>query len=108
MRIFFAFQQTPIPEISFNSCGTNAFSRQQSIGRHKWHSPCLKEQMGSETKQNLTGIGSVIMNQRMCCPKLEGRIMSAQQAAELIQDGMVVATSGFTLFGHPKIVPQAL
>ena len=48
------------------------------------------------------------MNQRMCCPKLEGRIMSAQQAAELIQDGMVVATSGFTLFGHPKIVPQAL
>lgn len=34
--------------------------------------------------------------------------MSARQAAKLIQSGMVVAASGFTLFGYPKAVPLAL
>lgn len=36
------------------------------------------------------------------------RIMSADQAAQFIEDGMVVATSGFTPSGYPKVVPQAL
>ncbi len=36
------------------------------------------------------------------------RMMSAEQAAALIQPGMTVAMSGFTGAGYPKAVPQAL
>jgi len=36
------------------------------------------------------------------------KITSADEAAGLIQDGMVVATSGFTPAGYPKAVPLAL
>lgn len=36
------------------------------------------------------------------------KVMSAEQAAKLINDGDVVATSGFTPSGYPKAVPLAL
>lgn len=39
---------------------------------------------------------------------LKGKIMSAEEAAMLIRDGMTVAASGFTPSGYPKAVPLAL
>lgn len=38
----------------------------------------------------------------------EALIMSAEEAANLIEDGMVVGVSGFTPSGYPKAVPLAL
>lgn len=48
------------------------------------------------------------MNDRIRHPRLAERLMSAEQAAELISPGMTVAMSGFTGAGYPKAVPQAL
>lgn len=45
---------------------------------------------------------------RIRCPELCGKIMSAHEASMLITDGMVVAVSGFTPSGYPKDVPLAL
>lgn len=45
---------------------------------------------------------------RILCPQLKTKIMSAQQAAELIPPGATVGMSGFTGSGHPKAVPAAL
>ena len=42
------------------------------------------------------------------CAGLENRIMSAEEAAGLIQSGMTLGMSGFTLVGYPKAVPLAL
>ena len=42
------------------------------------------------------------------CAGLENRIMSAEEAAGLIQSGMTLGMSGFTLVGYPKAVPRAL
>jgi len=39
---------------------------------------------------------------------LKNKIMSAEDAAVLIKDGMTVAASGFTPSGYPKAVPLAL
>lgn len=39
---------------------------------------------------------------------LAAKEMSAEDAAELIQDGEVLGISGFTLAGYPKAVPKAL
>ncbi|HEY1149789.1 MAG TPA: propionyl-CoA--succinate CoA transferase, partial [Pseudoduganella sp.] len=39
---------------------------------------------------------------------LMAKIMSAQQAAQLIQNGMTVGMSGFTRAGDAKALPQAL
>lgn len=39
---------------------------------------------------------------------IKSKVMSAEQAAQLVKDGMVVATSGFTPAGYPKAVPMAL
>ena len=39
---------------------------------------------------------------------LHAKIMSAEQAAEFIKDGMNIGTSGFTPSGYPKAVPLAL
>lgn len=36
------------------------------------------------------------------------KIITAEEAAEIIKDGMTVATSGFTPSGYPKAVPLAL
>ena len=48
------------------------------------------------------------MGERIRCQALKERVMSADQAARLIQDGMTVAVSGFTPSGNPKAVPLAL
>jgi len=48
------------------------------------------------------------MNGRIRCPALERRIVSAEDAARLIEDGMTVGVSGFTPSGCPKAVPAAL
>ena len=45
---------------------------------------------------------------RFRCGLLRDRIMSADEAALLIRDGMTVAVSGFTPSGCPKMVPQAV
>lgn len=39
---------------------------------------------------------------------LQNKIMSADQAAQVIKTGMTVGMSGFTIVGYPKAVPQAL
>ena len=45
---------------------------------------------------------------RVLCTALRERIMTADQAASLIQSGMTLGMSGFTPAGAPKSVPQAL
>ncbi len=45
---------------------------------------------------------------RILCPVLSKRIMSAEEAAELIPAGATVGMSGFTGAGYPKAVPGAL
>ena len=40
--------------------------------------------------------------------QLQKKIMDAEEAAELIKNGMTIATSGFTPAGYPKAVPLAL
>jgi succinyl-CoA:acetate CoA-transferase len=46
--------------------------------------------------------------QRIRCKALLDKVMTAEQAAEFIKDGMVVGTSGFTPSGYPKAIPLAL
>jgi len=48
------------------------------------------------------------MKDRIKNSLLMERIMTAEEAAEMIEDGMTVATSGFTPSGYPKAVPMAL
>lgn len=48
------------------------------------------------------------MHNRIRDARMLERVMSARQAAELIDPGMTVAMSGFTGAGYPKAVPQAL
>lgn len=48
------------------------------------------------------------VNERMRSDRAYGLIRSAEQAAELIENGMVVGVSGFTPSGYPKAVPLAL
>jgi succinyl-CoA:acetate CoA-transferase len=48
------------------------------------------------------------MNTRLRCEKLKDKVMTAEQAAKLFEDNMVVGTSGFTPAGYPKAVPTAL
>lgn len=45
---------------------------------------------------------------RLRCHALKERVMSADEAASLISDGMTVAVSGFSPAGCPKAVPLAL
>ena len=49
-----------------------------------------------------------LINERIRNSRLKEKIMSAEEGAELIKDGMTVATSGFTPAGYPKAVPLAL
>ncbi|WIF95656.1 acetyl-CoA hydrolase/transferase family protein [Caminicella sporogenes] len=49
-----------------------------------------------------------MLNNRLRREELKSKIMSADDAAMLIKDGMIVATSGFTPSGYPKAVPLAL
>ncbi|OKH89435.1 acetyl-CoA hydrolase/transferase family protein [Thalassospira sp. TSL5-1] len=46
--------------------------------------------------------------QRIRHPKFQERVVSAEEAASLIKDGMVVGMSGFTRAGEAKAVPMAL
>ena len=39
---------------------------------------------------------------------LQSKVMTAEQAASLIQNGEVLGFSGFTIFGNPKVIPPAL
>ena len=48
------------------------------------------------------------MDSRLRCKELKDRVMSADEAALLFEDGMVVGTSGFTPAGYPKSVPLAI
>ncbi len=50
----------------------------------------------------------MLTEQRLRQPSLFEKIVSAEQAAELITDGMSVGVSGFTPSGYPKKVTQAL
>ena len=47
-------------------------------------------------------------SERLRCKSLLGKVMSAKEAASLIQDGMVVGMSGFTKAGDAKAIPTAL
>lgn len=49
-----------------------------------------------------------MINDRIRMTGLRNKIMSAEDASNLICDGMIVATSGFTPSGYPKAVPLAL
>lgn len=48
------------------------------------------------------------MENRIRNKDLEKKVMSAEEAAKLINDGDVVVSSGFTPSGYPKVVPSAL
>jgi succinyl-CoA:acetate CoA-transferase len=50
----------------------------------------------------------VLTSERLRHPRLFDKIVTADKAAELIQDGMTVGVSGFTPSGYPKAVPIAL
>lgn len=41
-------------------------------------------------------------------PSLKNKIMTAEQAAQLVRTGMTIGVSGFTSVGYPKAVPLAL
>lgn len=45
---------------------------------------------------------------RILCKALQGKIMTAEQAAALVPSGVNVGMSGFTGSGYPKAVPGAL
>lgn len=46
--------------------------------------------------------------ERIRCQTLRDRVITADQAALLVHDGMTVGISGFTSVGYPKAVPLAL
>ncbi len=49
-----------------------------------------------------------MLEDRIKNKELLSRVMSAEEAAMLIKDGMNIGTSGFTPSGYPKAVPLAL
>ncbi len=48
------------------------------------------------------------MNRRIKNKKLQEKLMTSEEAAGMIENGMIVAASGFTPAGYPKAVPLAL
>ena len=48
------------------------------------------------------------MNRRIKNKKLQEKLMTTEEAAGMIENGMIVAASGFTPAGYPKAVPLAL
>ncbi len=48
------------------------------------------------------------MEERILCEALKSKVCSAEEASNLIKNGMTVAVSGFTLSSYPKAVPLAL
>ena len=53
--------------------------------------------------ENRTGLEARLRDMRAL-----SLVMSAEEAAELVKDGMTVGVSGFTPSGYPKAVPLAL
>jgi succinyl-CoA:acetate CoA-transferase len=49
-----------------------------------------------------------MLSDRIRMPQLLNRVMSSDEAAELIHTGMTVGISGFTRAGDAKVVPMAL
>lgn len=49
-----------------------------------------------------------VLKDRLRNESLFEKIVTGEEAASLIDDGMVIGTSGFTPAGYPKIVPKAL
>jgi succinyl-CoA:acetate CoA-transferase len=52
--------------------------------------------------------GEPAVSSRIANPALAARVISAEDAASFISDGMTVGMSGFTGSGYPKAVPTAL
>ncbi len=50
----------------------------------------------------------MIDHSRISCETLKAKVMSAEEAAELIKPGTTIGASGFTGSGYPKAVPAAL
>ena len=48
------------------------------------------------------------VKERLRSDKGASLIMSADEAAAMVKDGMVLGVSGFTASGYPKAVPHAL
>lgn len=46
--------------------------------------------------------------ERIACKELLSKVVSAQEASLLFENGMTVGMSGFTAVGYPKAVPMAL
>lgn len=71
----------------------------------------LNEIINEATSRSMYSIGTTIdidkVKRRIRRPELFSKIMSAEQAADFIKDGMVVGMSGFTLAGDPKVIPHA-
>ena len=57
---------------------------------------------------NLIKTVKPVFKDRLRDDSLIEKIVTADDAAKLIRDGMTVGTSGFTPAGYPKIVPKAL
>ncbi len=51
---------------------------------------------------------SALMTDRIRMPELRDHLLTAEQAAEYIINGMTIGISGFTRAGDPKVVPLAL
>ena len=51
---------------------------------------------------------STDLNNRIRHPELAKKVVSAEEAASWIENGMTLGMSGFTLYGEPKVFPQAL
>ncbi len=45
---------------------------------------------------------------RILCESLKAKVMSAEEAASLVKEGMVIGASGFTGMGYPKTMPTAI
>lgn len=54
------------------------------------------------------GESSCDVESRVRNASLRSRIMSPQEAAKIVKDGMCVGCSGFTPSGYPKAVPLAI
>jgi len=47
-------------------------------------------------------------HERIRCQKLQDKVITAEAAAAMIKDGMLIGASGFTPSGYPKAIPLAL
>ncbi|MCL1817273.1 MAG: hypothetical protein FWG43_06710, partial [Clostridiales bacterium] len=104
--------------------GNNRGQKRQNICRGELCSPDVGHNRGQkrEDRKDRTSVGanfvrpmlerveggSVGYLDRILCESLQAKVISAQAAAAMIMDGMVVGASGFTPAGYPKAIPIAL